>query len=489
MSASSPQPLDQAPVRELTGWGLRNRVRAPVLAPRSVDALAEALASAARDGRVVCLRAGGNSYGDAALLEGALTLDSSALDGILAWDAATGVVTVEPGVTLAQLWRRILPDGWRPAVTPGRGGVTVAGAAAANVHGKNNWRVGCFGDHIVSFELALPSGERLTCSRETNPDLFAATIGGMGLLGAITQVTMRTMRVASGLVAERQTAHGSLAELLAAFESAKESVSDLVGWVDTSARGAALGRGLLGESRDLALGEDPLAAETLRTAWERWPSGLARALRALPAGLIPTLARPLTLPLGVWVANRGQWARGSRASAGHWRRMSYPAANFPLDVIPNWRDTYRPGGLLQHQAFIPQAAALEAFGALLRRAHAAGYAPSLGVLKAQRAADDFTLSYLVDGYSLALDFPVRRQSEPGLLRLLRDLNDLTLDYGGQLYFAKDSTLTPAQVERMLPAARAARFATLKAQVDPRETLQSGLYRRALRPALRLNTPA
>src|SRR6185437_15095733 len=168
------------------------------------------------------------------------------------------------------------------------------------------------------------------------------------------------------------------------------------------------------------------------------------ALRALPAGLIPALAHPLTTPLGVWAANRAQWTRGSLARADHWRRMTYPAANFPLDVIPNWRDTYRPGGLIQHQAFIPQAAALKAFRELLARSQAAGYTPSLGVLKAQRAAEDFTLSYLVDGYSLALDFPVRRQREAGLLRLLRELNELTLDYGGRLYFAKDSTLTPEQ---------------------------------------------
>lgn len=486
MSASSPRLLHQAQERELTGWGLRDHAHAPVVTPQSADELVEALASAARDGRTVCLRAGGNSYGDAALLDGALTLDSTALDGMLAWNPTTGVATVEPGVTIERLWRRILPDGWRPAVTPGRSGVTMAGAAAANVHGKNNWRVGCFGDHILSFELALPSGQRVACSRQEHPDLFAATIGGMGLLGAITQVTLQTARVASGLVAERQTAHSSLAALLDAFEAAKSTASDLVGWVDTSARGAALGRGLLGVSRDLEPGEDPHATETLRAAWERWPGPPARALRALPSRLIPALARPLTTPLGVWAANRAQWTRGSLARADHWRRMSYPAANFPLDVIPNWRDTYRPGGLIQHQAFIPQAAALAAFRELLARSQAAGYTPSLGVLKAQRAAENFTLSYLVDGYSLALDFPVRRQSEEGLLRLLHELNDLTLDYGGRLYFAKDSTLTPAQTARMLPAARSARFAALKAQVDPHETLQSALYRRALRPALRLD---
>ena len=277
--------LERGVERELTGWGLRNAARSRVVAPRSVDDLARALAEASAAGLPVCLRAGGGSYGDAATLAGGVTLDCTPLDGILAWDAATGLATVEPGVTIANLWRRTLPDGWRPPVTPGRGAVTMAGAAAANVHGKNNWRVGCFGDHVVSFEMALPSGARVTCSRTERSDLFAAAIGGMGLLGAFTSMTIQMMRVESGLVAERQTPHASLAALLDAFAAAQGTASDLVGWVDTSARGADLGRGLLGESRDLAPGEDPHAAETLRTAWDEWPGRPARLLAALPAAV------------------------------------------------------------------------------------------------------------------------------------------------------------------------------------------------------------
>ncbi len=478
--------LGGAVERDLTGWGMRPIAHTHVLKPRDVDELANALSAAATAGAPVCLRAGGGSYGDAALLDGGFTLDSTMLDDIISWDAVTGLATVEPGVTVAQLWRRILPDGWRPAVVPGLGAVTMAGAAAANIHGKNNWRVGSFGDHIVSFEMALPSGERVTCSREAHADLFAAAISGMGLLGAFTRLTLQATRIASGLVAERQTAHGSLAALLEASDEASASASDLVAWMDTSARGAALGRGLLGETRELTPGEDPNAAETLRTAWEEWPGRSARMLRALPPSLVPTLARPLTRPAGVWLANRAQWLIGAAASkSSQWRRVSYPAANFPLDIIPNWRDTYRPGGLIQHQAFIPAQAARQGFTELLARAHAAGYTPSLGVMKKQHASD-FTLNYLVDGYSLALDFPVLRDREAGLLKLLGELNDLTLDYGGRLYFAKDSTLTSAQIARMLPRADRARFAALKAQVDPGETLQSGLYRRALRGALRLD---
>ena len=476
--------LDQAlqtSEREFSGWGMRDHASAHDLRPRDGDGLATALAQADARGVTVCPRGGGNSYGDAAILQGGLLLDCLAADRILEWDATTGVATVEPGVTIADLWRRVLPTGWRPPVVPGRGGVMVGGAAAANVHGKNNWRAGSFGDHILRFELALPTGERLTCSRDSHPDLFHAAIGGMGLLGVFTRLTLQMGRVYSGLVAERQTAHGSLDALLAALEEAAPEVSDLVAWMDASATGAALGRGLLAEGRELADGEDPSASETLARAWADWPSGAARLLRKLPGGLLPALARPLSTHAGAAVANRAQWLRGLTGSHG-WRRVPYPAANFPLDMIPNWQYSYLPGGLIQHQAFLPQEAARAGIVALLDQARKAGLPPSLAVLKKQRASD-FTLNYLLDGYSLALDFPVHRREEQRMLALARDLNDITLDHGGRLYFAKDSMLTAAQTRRMLPPAALAAFTTLKARYDPHETLQSELYRRALRPAL------
>ena len=472
----------QEPERLITGWGMRDRARGHLACPADAEALAALLAEADARGATVCPRGGGNSYGDAAILEGGLTLDCSAANRILIWDPTTGVVTVEPGVTIADLWRRTLPDGWRPPVVPGRGVVTVAGAAAANVHGKNNWRAGAFGDHILSFELALPSGKRLTCARDSHPDLFHAAIGGMGLLGVFTRLTLQMARVWSGMVDERRSAHGSLGALLDAMEAAAPDASDMVAWVDASATGSALGRGLLAEGRELAEGEDPRAAETLASAWANWPAGPARLLRRLPPNLVPTLARPMSSRAGAALANRAQWTMGSRRANREWERVPYPAANFPLDAIPNWQYSYLPGGLIQHQAFLPLEATRKGFAALLSHAHAAGLPPSLAVMKKQRASA-FTLNYLLDGYSLALDFPVHRGEERRMLALARELNDISLDYGGRLYFAKDSTLTPEQARRMLPPGALATFAALKSAHDPHETLQSELYRRALRPAL------
>src|SRR5262245_1223655 len=169
--------------RELTGWGLRNRAKAQVAVPRSGDEIAALFAEVLAHRQTVGLRGGGNSYGDAALNDQQVMLSTEVLNRILAWDPATGVATVEPGVTIAQLWRRTLPDGWWPMVVPGTGAVTVGGAAATNVHGKNNWRAGSFGDFLREFELLPPSGQRIVCSREKHADLFHTAVGGLGLLG------------------------------------------------------------------------------------------------------------------------------------------------------------------------------------------------------------------------------------------------------------------------------------------------------------------
>lgn len=463
----------------LEGWGMRDRARCRVALVSDSGQIAGVFAEAALRGETVALRGAGCSYGDVALNTDQTVLDCTAMNRVLAWDPATGVLTAEPGVTIAQLWQRILPDGWWPVVVPGTSAVTLGGAAAMDIHGKNNWRVGSFGDHILSFDLLTPAGETLTCSRAQHSDVFHGAIGGMGLLGCFTAITVQARRIATGMVSEWQTAHDSLESLLLALETATGDADDLVAWVDTSARGSRLGRGLLKASRDLGQGEDPHPEASLTVAAQLGSPGLAQRL---PSGLLPRLARPLSTPLGVWLANRGQWTRGRSSQRKDAHLTPYARANFPLDAIPQWRDAYRPGGLVQHQSFVPRDSALPAFRQFIERAQNADLIPAFAVLKKHRA-DDFLLSYLGDDYSLALDFPVRRGQETRLLSLLSTLNDVLVDHGGRGYFAKDSVLTPNQAGRMFTQETLARFVVLKQRCDPNGLLASNLYRRVLAPLL------
>ena len=461
---------------ELTGWGLAQAARCQVIRPETTGAIGEAFAEAAREGKTVALRGAGCSYGDAALNDGAVVLDCSRLNRILNWDAESGQITVEPGVTIAQLWRRTLPDGWWPAVVPGTSAVTVGGAAAMQIHGKNNWQAGAFDDTVLAFDLLLPNGETLTCSREQNGGLFRAASGGMGLLGAFTALTLQTRRVHSGDVWEITSVHNSLDDLLAGVEEATSWANDLVAWIDTSVGGRRLGRGLLKAGRDLAPDEDLRPDRTLNEAHQLGHPPLAARL---PKGWLPRLARPLTSRAGVWLSNRGQWTGGQGIRQRRFHLSSYVAANFPLDAIPDWRETYRPGGLMQHQSMIPRAEAADAFREILERSRRAGLTPGFAVLKKHRASDA-PLSCLVDGYSLALDFPVRQGQEEKLRNLLVALNDVAAEAGGRIYFAKDSALTPAQTQRMYGAALD-QFHALKQQYDPQGLLSTDLYQRAIAP--------
>jgi FAD/FMN-containing dehydrogenase len=460
--------------QQLTGWGLRNVSRCRVATPEHIEELPDILEQACLAGHTIAPRGAGCSYGDASLNDGQIVLDLSHLNRIREWDPDSGQVTVEPGVTIDQLWRRTIGDGWWPFVVPGTSAVTIGGAASANAHGKNNWQIGCFGDFIESFDLLLPSGQTITCSRWDESDLFHAAIGGLGMLGIFTSLTLQLRRIYSGQLAEVQRAYHSLDALLDGLEEATYWATDIVGWIDTSASGTQLGRGLLKAGRDLFPNEDPHPERTLSVGGQ-YRRSLARML---PGGLVPRLAKPMTTRAGVWAANRMQWLRGQgrKASARHYQ--TYVGANFPLDAIPNWRDTYRPGGLIQHQSMVPAETAASAFKEFLARSQKAGIAPSFAVLKKHRP-DNFLMSYLVDGYSLALDYPVRRGEEQRLLRLLHELNDVLADHGGRCYFVKDSVVTAEQVRRMYPAEKLAQFHALKRQYDPMGLLSTNLYRRAL----------
>ncbi len=469
----------------LEGYGMRDRARCRVVRPRTAEEITAVFRAAAAAGETVGLRGGGCSYGDAALNSGHVILDLSQMNRILAWDPQAGELTVEPGVTIAQVWQTTLADGWWPPVVPGTMAVTIGGAAAANIHGKNNWRDGSFGEHLVRFDLLMPSGQLLTCSPapDQHPELYYSAIGGWGLLGCFTSITLRLRRIYSGLVHVRQTAHPSLDELLAAVEAGAApgtaQATHLVGWIDTGARGAHLGRGLLKAMREPRPGEDPHPDRTLDPARQP-PSG--RILGVMPVTWVPVLGKPIATRPGIRLANAAQWVRGNLPGASHPHDERYVPANFMLNFIPNFKRIYRPGGLIQHQTFAPRAVAPDLFRQILTRSQQARLEPALAVLKKHRPSP-FLLNYLPDGYSLALDYAVPRRTEQRTLALMAELNALVAAAGGTFFLAKDSTLAPQDFAQTFDPSALMRFRALKNQYDPGELLQTDAYRRVLRPAM------
>jgi decaprenylphospho-beta-D-ribofuranose 2-oxidase len=443
-----------------------------VYRPSTLDGISRVFDEARRTGRTVGLRGAGRSYGDASLNAEGLSLDLTRMNRILEWDPDTGIITVEPGVTIKQLWEYTIEDGWWPHVVPGTMFPTLGGAAAMNIHGKNNFKAGPIGDHIQAIDILLPTGELKTCSRVENAELFHAAISGFGMLGVMTRITLGLKRIYSGLLNVTPIPTQNLDHLFQVFEERLPQADYLVGWVDCFASGEGLGRGLVHQANYLAPGEDPEPAQSLRVANQELPDTL---LGVFPKSLMWRLMKPFAHNAGMRFVNFGKYLSGAKMSHGT-HTQSHAGFAFLLDYVPNWKFSCKPGGLIQYQSFVPAAQAKSVFREQLRLAQAYGIVPWLGVFKRHRL-DEFLMSHAVDGYSLALDFAVRPEMRGRLLSLAAEMDRLVLDAGGRFYFAKDSTLHRASVREALGDTRVDQFLALKAECDPETLLQTNLYRR------------
>ncbi|MFO1009305.1 MAG: FAD-binding oxidoreductase [Planctomycetota bacterium] len=457
------------------GWGMTVGAHAKVLRPRSVDELRAAFELARRDGVPLALRGTGCSYGDASVNTRGHVLDVRGWNRILAWDRATGVATCEPGVTLEQLWKTILPDGWWPRVVSGTMFPTLAGAAGMNIHGKNNYAVGTLGDAIRSFDLVTPKGELLTCDRATNADVFHAAIGGFGMLGSFTRIELETKRVHSGELEVRGISVPGLAEAMEEMDARTRDADYLVAWIDAFAGGAGLGRGLIHEARYLAPGVDPNPERTLAVAHQELPPSIL----GVPKSEVWRALRLLNHDAGMRALNAAKYRMGQLEEAKGWYRQSHAAFAFLLDYVPNWKWAYgrRTGhGLIQYQAFVPKETAYEVYRDVLASSQRAGFVPYLAVLKRHRP-DPFWLTHAVDGWSLALDFKVTPATKSALWAHAHALTERVLAGGGRFYFAKDVVLRPEDARRAFPAEKLAAFVALKRRLDPDGVLESDLARR------------
>jgi FAD/FMN-containing dehydrogenase len=459
----------------LRGFGRAAASPSYLYRPTHVEQIADLLAAATEHGVSIAPRGAGRSYGDAALNGGQVVLDLQRMNRILDWNPDTGVIRVEPGVTIEQLWKYTLEDGWWPPVVAGTMFPTLGGCLGMNIHGKNIFRAGPIGEHVLAFEALLPTGEMVTCTPEHNADLFYSLISGAGLLGVFTSISLQMKRVYSGDLEVLELAVPGMAPMLEVMEEHKSEADYLVGWVDTTAGGRGVGRGQIHVAHYLHAEDDPKPAPSLSLSHQVLPDTLFGVMpKSLMWRFLPLGFNQLGLPF----VNTGKYLAG-RLTHRHHYRQSLVAFSFLLDYIPNWELGYGSRGFIQYQSFIPRAAAADTFKAILELSQRRGLPSYLGVTKRHRP-DKFLFSHAVDGFSMALDIAVpRRVAE--LHQLAQDLNQIVLQSGGRFYFAKDSTLTAAAAAQYLGDETLARFRALKARCDPRDVLQTELYRRVLAP--------
>src|SRR5262245_62356900 len=457
------------------GWGMAVQGRAHVLRPTSAEQVASAMESVRRQGGTLALRGSGCSYGDAAMNSAGHVLDLAQMRRILSFDARSGVVRVEPGLTIRDLWRHAIGHGFWPPVVPGTSAVSVGGAASMNIHGKNNFAVGPFGEHVESFVLETPGAGSLRCSREQNADVFHAAISGFGMLGCFTEISMRLKRVHSGRLRVWAIVTNDPAADLHVLEDLRGTADYLVGWLDLHATGAALGRGTMHRADQLHPGED---AEGL--------CYYDPALQDVPSRLFGVVPKGWLWP-GMWAAVQlGQvgtvnWAKfvaGAREQRGSPYLQTHGAFHFLLDYVPRWQWMTRPGGLIQFQPFVPHQHGARVLRSIIGLCHKNGHVPYLGVLKRHRV-DPFLMTHAVDGYSLGMDFAVskRQHRRRALWRLCQELAEIVLEAGGRFYYAKDAILLASSFARVHGDAAVAKFRAQKQKWDPGNLLQTDLSRR------------
>jgi FAD/FMN-containing dehydrogenase len=437
----------------LSGWG-----RYPVLACRLHTCREPAAAQDAIAGTSSLIaRGNGRAYGDAAL-NPTHTLSMLGSDRFAGFDPETGLVTCEAGVMLAEILRIFVPRGWFPPVVPGTKLVTVGGMIAADVHGKNHHRDGSFGAHVTQLELATPDGV-VTCRPDRNAELFAATIGGMGLTGVILRASFRLVPVETAYMMSETRAAGDL-ETAMALLAESDAWPHTVAWIDCLARGAARGRSLIHRGRHATHAE--------------LPRGRREAPRPVHDG--KGVRVPFDMPgaalngLTVRSFNAAYHARGRAASGGGPDLVHYDPFFFPLDGILAWNRLYGRRGFVQYQCVLPETASAAGLAALLDRIAAAGQGSFLAVLKRLGPGGDF-LSFPMAGYTLALDFPVRA----GTFALLDDLDTIVAQHRGRVYLAKDARTVPQRFAAGYPELD--RFRRVRAQAGAAGRFESLLSRR------------
>ncbi len=447
----------------LTGWGRIAPSRAELAEPATAAGAAGLLRDGQlRDGtagRGVIPRGLGRSYNNAAQCDGGLVISTARLNRITALDPDTGLVSCEAGVSLEQLMVAGLPSGWFVPVSPGTRQVTVGGAIAADVHGKNHHVAGSFARHVRSFDLVLPGGERRTVTEQSDPGLFWATAGGMGLTGLIVTATVQLRRVATARLLVDTVRTADIDATMATLADHDRGYGYTVAWSDSLARGASLGRSVItsgdfAEPGDLPPGEraDPFAFR---------PAARLGVPAACPPGLINRYT--------VGLANQAWYRKAPRSRRGELQHIG-PFFH-PLDGIRNWNRVYGPGGFRQYQYVVPFGAedAVRRSFELVSQARAPSF---VTVLKRFGPGDPGLLSFPMAGWTLALDFPART---PGLARLLGRLDELVAGAGGRVYLAKDSRVPADVLAGMYP--RLAEFTKLRAELDPAGLLASDLSRR------------
>ena len=423
---------------KIGGWGRYPLIETKLKSPSSIEELVQEIS---KNNSIA--RGNGRSYGDSAVNK-SNTISMKKFNRILEFNDDTGLLVTESGILLSEIINAFLPKGWFPMVTPGSKFVTVGGMVACDVHGKNHHKEGSFGDYIEWLEIITASGEIKRCSKKENPELFNWTIGGMGLTGVIINVAFYLRAVSTSWIKQKIITAKNIDHVFEIFEKTLDSTYS-VAWIDCLSNKNKLGRSLvfLGEHANLS---------DLETNMKSKPLSVKNKSKFKVPFFFPSF---ILNSFTIKIFNSLYYFLGSLKKG--YKIIDYDTFFYPLDYIFNWNKVYGRKGFAQYQCVIPLKNALEGVRELLETISNSNSNSFLAVLK-RFGKQEGHLSFPIEGYTLALDFPISKKN----LDLMNKLDEVTIKYEGQFYLAKDSRLNKEIFKRSdTKFAKYSKFRSLK----------------------------
>lgn len=408
----------------------------------------------------------GRSYGDASLNTDQNVLLMERLNRFLSFDEQRGILRAEAGASLEEILETFVPRGWFLPVTPGTKFVTLGGCLAADVHGKNHHADGTFGNHVKEIELILADGTVRRCSPTNYADLFWATVGGMGLTGIITEITLQLIPIESAYMMVTHQAAPDLDSVLEILSNKEKEEKYSVAWIDCLAQGPEFGRSIVMTGHHASLQELPKRQKK-------------------PLEFKPSQKKSIPSVFPSWVLNPWTVSKFNALFYSYQARKKKPFIAdydryfYPLDSIHGWNRIYGKKGFLQYQFVMPAARAQEGLRVVLEELSASRRPSFLAVLKRFGPEGEGFLSFPHEGYTLALDLPL---ADPQIFPFLDLLDEIVLKYSGRIYLAKDARLKPESFQKMYPKRQ--KWQEIKSIVDPGNLFSSDLSRRLLLEAKR-----
>lgn len=446
---------------------MRRNTRINAARPETVQDLQDVIASAASSNRTVVPRGAGFSY-DAVLNSNGMTLDLSLFRRVLDWNSEQGIIRVQPGVTIDELWRTVVGNGWWPGVLPSKKEATIGGCLALNTSGANAWHAGSMGDYVLAFDLLLSSGELVRVTPRDNEELFYSAISGLGMLGVITSITLQLRPIRSGKLLMRQRVASSLSEMFDIFADESPNEGYLIGRINNYAREDSLGPGIV-KCGDLIENIDP---DSLHPHKQGVPTNI---VKIVSSSILSRTLQPL-FDLNINASNKLLTWQSMFHRNGNSKYIPIARFHFPFGPMNySLRNILLHGSHFFHP-FVPAVQAQPVFTHLLQLSQQSGFVPLWCVMHKHRA-NPFLLSHQVDGFSLELVYRTSPNDEARLMQLLKEMLNQVIEAGGRLYLAQDRILESTTFQQMMGNYAVNRFLEIKRNYDPNYIFQSNLFRR------------